>query len=98
MLAPSLTFVVLGSLQDGVAVWSRLAELPGYLSDTFLHLSLGDAPPVFQESLHDLVLDGLPVDVALLASPSARTRCAGCSRCGCRGSCSPRRWTRCATA
>jgi len=67
VLTPSLTFVVLGSLQDGVTVWSRLAELPGYLSDTFLHLSLGDAPPVFQESLHDLVLDGLPVDVALLA-------------------------------
>jgi peptide/nickel transport system permease protein len=66
VITPSLTFVVLGALQDGVTVWDRAAELPGYLSDTFLHLSLGDSPPVFQESLHDLVLDGLPVDVALL--------------------------------
>ena len=58
--------MVLGALQNGVTVWDRAAELPGYLEDTFLHLSLGDAPPVFQESLHDLVLQGLPVDVALL--------------------------------
>jgi peptide/nickel transport system permease protein len=57
--------VVLGALQDGVTVWSRVAELPGYLSDTFLHQRLGHSAP-FQKSLRDVVLDGLPVDVALL--------------------------------
>jgi peptide/nickel transport system permease protein len=57
--------VVLGWLRDGVTVWDRAGDLPGYLSDTFLHLRLGSAPK-FQKSLHDVVLDGLPVDVALL--------------------------------
>jgi peptide/nickel transport system permease protein len=66
VLTPSLTFVVLGALQNGVTVLDQASRLPGYLDDTFLHLSLGPAPPVFQKSLHDLVLDGLPVDVALL--------------------------------
>jgi peptide/nickel transport system permease protein len=56
---------VLGALQDGVTVWERAADLPAYLSDTFLHLRLGYSPR-FQQSLHDVVLDGLPVDVALL--------------------------------
>jgi peptide/nickel transport system permease protein len=66
VITPSLTFVVLGALQNGVTVMDQARQLPAYLDDTFLHLSLGDAPPVFQKSLHDLVLDGLPVDVALL--------------------------------
>ena len=48
-----------------MTVWDQAAELPGYLSDTFLHLQLGDVPK-FQKSLRDVVLDGLPVDVALL--------------------------------
>jgi len=65
VITPSLTFVVLGALQDGVTVWDRATELPGYLSDTFLHQRLGYAPS-FQKSLRDVVLDGLPVDVALL--------------------------------
>jgi peptide/nickel transport system permease protein len=65
VLTPSLSFVVLGALQNGVTVWDQAAELPGYLSDTFLHLRLGHSP-AFQKSLHDVVLDGLPVDVALL--------------------------------
>jgi peptide/nickel transport system permease protein len=66
VITPSLTFVVLGALQNGVTVLDQASRLPGYLDDTFLHLSLGPAPPVFQKSLHDLVLDGLPVDVALV--------------------------------
>jgi peptide/nickel transport system permease protein len=66
VITPSLTYVVLGALQSGVTVLDQASRLPGYLDDTFLHLSLGPAPPVFQKSLHDLVLDGLPVDVALL--------------------------------
>jgi peptide/nickel transport system permease protein len=66
VITPSLTYVVLGALQNGVTVLDQASRLPGYLDDTFLHLSLGPAPPVFQKSLHDLVLDGLPVDVALL--------------------------------
>ena len=66
VLAPSVAFVVLGSLQDGVTVWERLGELPGYLSDTFLHLRLGGEVPRFQEPLTQVVLDGLPVDIALL--------------------------------
>ena len=66
VITPSLTFVILGALQNGVTVVDQASRLPGYLDDTFLHLSLGPAPAVFQKSLHDLVLDGLPVDVALL--------------------------------
>ena len=66
MITPSLTFVVLGALRNEVTVFEQARQLPGYLDDTFLHLSLGPAPPVFQKSLHDLVLDGLAVDVALL--------------------------------
>jgi peptide/nickel transport system permease protein len=66
VITPSLTFVILGALQNGVTVLDQASRLPGYLDDTFLHLSLGPAPAVFQKSLHDLVLDGLPVDVALL--------------------------------
>jgi peptide/nickel transport system permease protein len=57
--------VVLGALHDGVTVWEQAKELPGYLSDTFLHQRLGHSAP-FQKSLRDVVLDGLPVDVALL--------------------------------
>jgi peptide/nickel transport system permease protein len=66
VLATSLAFVVLGSLQNGVTVWQRLGDLPGYLSDTLLHLRLGGEVPRFQQSLTQVVLDGLPVDVALL--------------------------------
>ena len=66
MLTPSLSFVVLGALQNGVTVWDQAAELPGYLSDTFLHLRLGGEVPRFQQSLTQVLLDGLPVDVALL--------------------------------
>jgi peptide/nickel transport system permease protein len=65
VITPSSTFVILGALHDGVTVWSRLGELPGYLSDTFLHQRLGYSAP-FQKPLRDVVLDGLPVDVALL--------------------------------
>jgi peptide/nickel transport system permease protein len=65
VITPSLSFVILGALANGVTVWDQAAQLPGYLSDTFLHLQLGDVPK-FQKSLHDVVLDGLPVDVALL--------------------------------
>ena len=57
--------MVLGALHDGVTVWEQAKELPGYLSDTFLHQRLGHSAP-FQKSLRDVVLDGLPVDVALL--------------------------------
>jgi hypothetical protein len=63
VLATSLAF---GSLQNGVTVWERLGDLPGYLSDTFLHLRLGGEVPRFQQSLTQVLLDGLPVDVALL--------------------------------
>jgi peptide/nickel transport system permease protein len=66
VITPSLTFVILGALRNSVGMLEQVRALPGYLDDTFLHLQLGEAPPVFQESLHDLVLDGLPVDVALL--------------------------------
>ena len=169
VITPSLTFVVLGSLQDGVTRAGAGAPAARLPDDTFLHLSLGDEPPIFQESLHELVLDGLPVDVALLVggtvlgivdrprhrvisgarrrSRTDRALAIGsafalsapvywfgfivltlfapqsgylvqipflswyggyvpfgedplrwCSRCGCRGSCSPRHWRRCAIA
>jgi peptide/nickel transport system permease protein len=65
VVAPSLTFVVLGSLQDGVTVWARASELPRYLSDTFLHLDFGYSPK-FHKPRGDVLLDTMPVDVAML--------------------------------
>jgi peptide/nickel transport system permease protein len=58
VLAASLTFVVLGSMAQGHKVWDQAADLPGYLSQTFLHL---DGP------VRWYVLDGLPVDLELIA-------------------------------
>jgi peptide/nickel transport system permease protein len=65
VMAPSLSFVVLGTLRDGVALSTQLGRLPRYLSDTFLHANLGYSGG-FQKQLFAVVLDGLPVDVALL--------------------------------
>jgi peptide/nickel transport system permease protein len=66
VLAPSLSFVVLGTLRDGVALSTQLGALPRYLSDTFVHRDLG-YDGAFKKPLLDVVHDGLPVDVALLA-------------------------------
>jgi ABC-type dipeptide/oligopeptide/nickel transport system permease component len=65
VLTPALTYVVIGSLQDDVPLWTQIQQLPQYLSDTFLHGDLGESGP-FLTSLRNDVLDGLPVDVALL--------------------------------
>jgi peptide/nickel transport system permease protein len=65
VITPALTFVVLNSLRYGVSVWSQIRALPQYLSDTFIHGNLGVTGP-FNTPLRDDVLEGLPVDVALL--------------------------------
>jgi peptide/nickel transport system permease protein len=65
VVTPTLTFIVFGSLRDGVSPWSQIADAPRYVSDTFLHGRLGYSGP-FHKSLADVVRDGVPVDVALL--------------------------------
>lgn len=58
--------MVIGALSTNVGFVDQAGHLPAYLDDTFLHLDLGYAGK-FQKSLHDVVVDGLPVDIALLA-------------------------------
>jgi ABC-type antimicrobial peptide transport system permease subunit len=65
LITPALSFVVIGSLYNGVTVWTQMQALPQYLSDTFLHGNLGVTGP-HNTPLRDDVLEGLPVDVALL--------------------------------
>ena len=68
LLTPSLTYALFGSLREGVPVWSKAQELPGYLTDTFLRLDFGViGPPTQPETVRHAVLSGLPVDLALLA-------------------------------
>jgi peptide/nickel transport system permease protein len=66
VLAPSLSFVVLGALRDGTPLWTLVGDLPHYLSATFLHLDLG-YDGGYQKPLSAVMFDGLGVDVALLA-------------------------------
>ena len=65
LVTPSLTFVLFGSLREGVPVTDKVAQLPGYLSDTFLHLDFGYAAK-FHEPRGRVLLDTMPVDIALL--------------------------------
>jgi peptide/nickel transport system permease protein len=65
LVTPSLTFVLFGSLREGVSVTDKASQLPGYLSDTFLHLDFGYAPK-FHEARGRVLLDTMPVDIALL--------------------------------
>jgi peptide/nickel transport system permease protein len=66
ILAPSLSFVVLGALREGTPLWTVIGDLPRYLSDTFLHLRLG-YDGVLQKQRSAVMLEALPVDIALLA-------------------------------
>jgi peptide/nickel transport system permease protein len=66
VLAPSLSFVVLGALREGTPLWTLIGDLPRYLSDTFLHLRLG-YDGVLQKQRSAVMLEALPVDIALLA-------------------------------
>jgi peptide/nickel transport system permease protein len=66
ILAPSLSFVVLGALREGTPLWTLIGDLPRYLSDTFLHLRLG-YDGVLQKQRSAVMLEALPVDIALLA-------------------------------
>ena len=66
VIAPSLSFVVLGTLREGTPLWTMVSDLPRYLSDTFLHLDLG-YDGFFHKQRSALMFDGLAVDVALLA-------------------------------
>ncbi|MGZ6651711.1 MAG: hypothetical protein ACXVHB_30270, partial [Solirubrobacteraceae bacterium] len=65
LVTPSLTFVLFGSLREGVSVTDKAAQLPGYLSDTFLHLDFGYAPR-FHGPRGQVLLHTMPVDIALL--------------------------------
>ena len=65
LVTPSLTYVLFGSLREGVSVTDKASQLPGYLSDTFLHLDFGYAPR-FHEPRGQVLLDTMPVDIALL--------------------------------
>jgi peptide/nickel transport system permease protein len=67
VITPAVSFVLLGALAEGTTLWAKARDLPAYLVDTFVHLDLGvvGVPPE-EEQVRDLVLDGLPVDLALL--------------------------------
>jgi hypothetical protein len=62
LVTPSLTYVLLGSLRDGVAVTDKASELPRYRSTTFLHLD--SATPRSSTSPGARSFDTMPVDVA----------------------------------
>jgi peptide/nickel transport system permease protein len=66
LITPSLTFVLFGSLREGVPVTDKVSQLPGYLSDTFLHLDFGYEAK-FHKPRGQVLLDTMPVDIALLA-------------------------------
>ena len=65
LVTPSLTYVLFGSLRAGASVTDQASQLPGYLSDTFLHLDFGYAPK-FHQPRGQVLLDTMPVDIALL--------------------------------
>jgi peptide/nickel transport system permease protein len=65
LVTPSLTFILFGALREGVPVTDKASQLPGYLSDTFLHLNFGYAAK-FHEQRSRVLLDTMPVDIALL--------------------------------
>ena len=48
LVTPSLTYVLFGSLRAGASVTDQASQLPGYLSDTFLHLDFGYGPKFHQ--------------------------------------------------
>lgn len=57
---------MLGALREGVPLWTLIGDLPRYLSDTFLHLRLG-YDGVLQKQRSAVMLEALPIDLALLA-------------------------------
>jgi len=65
LVTPSLTFILFGSLREGVSVPEKASQLPGYLSDTFLHLDFGYAAK-FHKPRGQVLLDTMPVDISLL--------------------------------
>jgi peptide/nickel transport system permease protein len=65
LVTPSLTYILFGSLREGVPVTDKAEQLPGYLSDTFLHLDFGYAAK-YHKPRSQVLLDAMPVDVALL--------------------------------
>jgi len=65
LVTPSLTFILFGSLREGVSVTDKASQLPGYLSDTFLHLDFGYAAK-FHKPRGQVLLDTMPVDISLL--------------------------------
>lgn len=66
VLAPTLSYVVLGALREGTSLWTLMSHVPRYWSDTFLHLRLG-YDGTLQKQRSAVMLEALPVDLALLA-------------------------------
>jgi peptide/nickel transport system permease protein len=72
VIAPSVTFVVLGSLGEDTTIGAKLGDLPAYLHRTFVEWDFGDlGTPTQPDPVSHIVLDGLPVDLALLAGGMA---------------------------
>jgi len=65
VLAPTLSYVVLGSLREGTPLWTLVSHVPRYWSDTFLHLRLG-YDGAYHKQRSAVMLEQLPVDLALL--------------------------------
>jgi peptide/nickel transport system permease protein len=65
LLAPSLSFVILGCLRNEIPLATQLGDLPRYLWDTFVHGDLGYNAD-FRKPMLAAMLDGLPVDIELL--------------------------------
>jgi peptide/nickel transport system permease protein len=76
VLAPSLSYVVLGTLREGIPLWTLVTHLPRYLSDTFLHLDFG-YDGAFHKQRSAVMFDQLPVDLALLAGGLVLGVCTG---------------------
>ena len=65
VLAGSLAFLVVGSLDEGVTLWAKAADLPGFLSDSFLHHQFGYSS-FYKKPWWDVMTDGLGVDLTLV--------------------------------
>jgi peptide/nickel transport system permease protein len=65
VVAPTLSYVVLGTLRDGVPLWTLVSHVPRYLSDTFLHLRLG-YDGAYHKQRSAVMLEQLPVDLTVL--------------------------------
>lgn len=67
LLTPAFTYVVLELLEPGATPGGLATGLADYMSATFLHFDFGvTGPPTRPESIKSIVVQGMPVDVALI--------------------------------